>query len=267
MIDIEKLDLEEDINYKLKCGKTIKIKHVKVKDWKKVGDCLDILQIDKNETEDINIITMSYLEYLYHLSKQDKGINYMFLSLLVNTIDGLENCYGEWKYEDNKIKYVVMKIADGQENIEFNKKRLEVKFEIGKKDFDEIRKIILYQNIYGYDDTYVNPIIRKAMERQREIEMKGQTSPTLEKQKVFVMSECSYTKKQIDNMTYRAFSLLYKTRLEMNQYYAQNIIKSGHSCTIEESIIHPMFKKEKGKFDDILVDEQSFKNKLSGATN
>ena len=91
-------------------------------------------------------------------------------------------------------------------------------FYINNKDFEDIKKIILYQNFYKYDDTYINPEIRKAIEKQRKIEMKGYSSPTLEKQKIFVMGKTGFTKDALNNMTYREFSQLYKQKVDEDIY-------------------------------------------------
>ena len=50
-------------------------------------------------------------------------------------------------------------------------------------------------------------------------------------------------------------------------YFARNILKSGYSCTIEGTIIHPLFQKEKGALEEILIDADSFKNKVQQANN
>jgi hypothetical protein len=72
MIDIEQLKLtyfqnDEPCPYKLKCGYELKIYPIKVKDWSIFDKSLDILQIEKNEINDIKIIQMSYLDFLNYL--------------------------------------------------------------------------------------------------------------------------------------------------------------------------------------------------------
>jgi hypothetical protein len=69
MIDIEQLELmyfqnDEPCPYKLKCGYELKIKPISVKDWSIFSKSLEILQLHKNEINDIQVIQMSYLEYL-----------------------------------------------------------------------------------------------------------------------------------------------------------------------------------------------------------
>lgn len=254
VVDITKLNLEDDIKYKLLCDVEITIQHIKVKDWYMIEPCLNLLKIYKNEIDDPNVIMMSYLDYIKSICEEE-STNMMFSLLITYAIKESIGNYGGWTKSKNKNVYA---ITDKDKN---------VLFYINNKDFEDIKKIILYQNFYNYDDTYINPEIRKAIEKQRKIEMKGYSSPTLEKQKIFVMGKTGFTKDALNNMTYREFSQLYKQKVDEDIYFARNILKSGYSCTIEGTIIHPLFQKEKGALEEILIDADSFKNKVQQANN
>lgn len=254
MVDIEQLELEDNIKYTLQCGKIITIKHVLVKDWHRVEPCLNIIKIYKNEINDQNVVMMSYLDYIHSLCS-NKEVENMFITLLSYTIDECMGNLGQWEKHKNKTAYVIK----NEENI--------ILFYFTYKDFDDIKKIILFQNEYNYNDMYVNPEIRKAIGKQRQLEMKGCSSPTLEKQKIFVMGKTGFNKDALENMTYRMFSQLYKQKVDEDIYFAKNILKSGYSCTIDGNIIHPLFEKQKGILDDILIDANSFKNKVQQVNN
>lgn len=259
MVDIEKINLEEDIDYTLACGITIKICHIKVRDWLNVESCLDILKIYKNEIDDPEIVMMSYLEYLKRVCESSQDISNIFETLIAITIPEAIGMSGKWEKNKGKTVYA---ICDAKINKETKEAEYYIKWYITAKDFDDIRKIILHQNFYDYDDTYIKPAIRKAIAKQREIESKGYSSPTLEKQKIYVMGQTGFNRETLNNMTYREFSQLYKMKVNEAIYFARNIIKSGYSCTIEGQIIHPLFEKEKGVLDDILIDVDSFKDKV-----
>ena len=249
VVDITKLNLEDDIKYKLLCGVEITIQHIKVKDWYMVEPCLNLLKIYKNEINDENVIMMSYLDYIKSICEEE-STNMMFSLLITYAIKESIGNYGGWTKSKGKNVYA---ITNQNKN---------VLFYINNKDFEDIKKIILYQNFYSYDDTYINPEIRKAIEKQRKIEMKGYSSPTLEKQKIFVMGKTGFNKDSLESMTYRMFSQLYKQKVNEDIYFARNILKSGYSCTIEGHIPHPLFEKEKDILADILIDTDSFKNKV-----
>ena len=59
-------------------------------------------------------------------------------------------------------------------------------------------------------------------EKQRKIEMKGYSSPTLEKQKIFVMGKTGFTKDALNNI-YRDF-LSYINKRLMRIYILQEIL-------------------------------------------
>lgn len=251
MIEIDSLNLEDEIKYKLECGQIITLTHILVKDWYSLEPCLDILEtFKKNETGDEEDVLMSDLEYVKK-SCEKEGRADDFGAIIFVTIKEALDMYGGWSKLKNKVVYVV-----GNESND-------ISFYITNKDFKDIKSIILHQNLYNYDDTYLSPKIRKARAKKREIEMRGYTSPTLEKQKIFVMGKTGFTKEALNNMTYREFSQLYKQKVDEDIYFARNILKSGYSCTIDGEITHPLFEKEKGALDDILIDADSFIDKVN----
>ena len=69
MVDLETLELNYFVNmdnvpYELKDGGLIYIKPILVKDYLRYSWAKEILSIEKNEINDIEIIQMSYLDFL-----------------------------------------------------------------------------------------------------------------------------------------------------------------------------------------------------------
>ena len=253
MIDIKRLNLEDEVKYKLECGQTITLTHVLVKDWYALEPCFDILEtFKKNESDNELTILMSELDYVKTICKNENRED-DFGAIVVSTIKEANNLCGGWNKNKNKTVYVVGTIEQ------------EVLFYITNKDFQDIKKIILHQNFYNYDDTYLSPKIREARNKKRAIESKGFTSPTLEKQKIFVMGKTGFTKNALNDMTYRDFSQLYKQKVDEDIYFARNILKSGYSCTIDGNITHPLFEKEQDVLGEMLIDADSFVDKVNQA--
>ena len=80
MIDIEQLTLKyfqnsEEVPYKVKKGEPLLIKPILVKDYSIYENSIDILTIDKNSIGDIEIIKMSYLNFILALIQQNEGKN------------------------------------------------------------------------------------------------------------------------------------------------------------------------------------------------
>ena len=74
MVDLQDLELKYfcngyDVPYKLKNNSVLNIKPILVKDYPYYEIAKSILEIEKNETNDIEIIKMSYLEFLFNLLK------------------------------------------------------------------------------------------------------------------------------------------------------------------------------------------------------
>lgn len=255
VISLKDYNYEYPIKYKLKCGYDITIKHVLVRDWYFLEGALELLQIDKNETKDESLLSLSYIDFIKKITEENKVYNLLLTTLFGNVIEDMNGKYVTWDSSNGKTVYVVL----GEEK--------EVLFYITSKDFENIREIILRQNIYNYNPISLHPLIKKAMLKKREMESKNSSNPSLETQKIFIMGKTGFKKKEIDEMTYREFSQLFKIKIEEDIYMVKNIIKSGYSCTIEGNIQYPLFEKEKGVLDDILSDASSFKNKIEQVNN
>ena len=72
MVDLENLELKYfcngfDVPYKLQNGGILNIKPILVKDYPYYEYSSNILEIRKNETDNIEIIKMSYLDFLLNI--------------------------------------------------------------------------------------------------------------------------------------------------------------------------------------------------------
>lgn len=255
-VDIETLKLlyfqnDEPCPYKLKCGYEIKIYPVKVKDWGIYEHSLGILQIDKNKINDINIIKMSYLDYLYNLYKiqEDYGIyiaNIMKYSLKEDRVSFV-------KIKDK----AVIVLLDEDDTI---------KGYINHKEFDEIKKIILHQNIYDYKDIYIDADVQELYEDYYRIKYKNGKTPTFEEQKTYVLSKCGYSIQQINEFSYRMFSQIYRHCIDDILYIGRKIIQGSYKYKVEEDIQHPLYEKEKDMYSEIFEDTSVLSNKgINGA--
>jgi len=255
MVDIKQLELLyfqscKPVQYNLKCGKQILINPILVEDWGIFENCLDILRVEKNEINDISVIQMTYLEFLIKMMESDDTVTskllYLFkYSLGVDKIS-IENSNGD----------KVIAILDDDNFI---------KAYITSKEFNDIKKIILYQNIYDYNDRYIDPELRRAISVYNRTKYKNQVSPTLEMQKVFVISKTGMSMDKINKMTYRTFSQVYKFNIKEDLYMSKNIIKASTKYDVKEEIIHPMFEKEHDIFDEIFVDAEGFTQKIQSS--
>lgn len=262
MVDIKQLELlyfqnDEPVQYKLRnefieeeC--VLEFKPILVKDWTIFESCMQILLYDQQDYKSLEIISMSYLEfivkYLFEQDKEDQITQVRLLKLLEMScgIDALEIRTGEIR---GKTCLILCKTING----------VETSYGIiTSTEFDDIKSIILHQNKYDYDDRYVDPDIKRLYEIYNKSKNKGVENPTLEKQKVFLISKTGMSMKDVNNMTYRTFSQVYMTNVRVDIYFANHILKASEKYKVDD-VIYPLFEKEKDKYAELFVDA----NKLS----
>lgn len=252
MVDIKTLEIlyfsnGYSVPYKLKSGEEIEIKPILVKDFEIYNYAKKILEINKNEINDLNIIQMSYLDFLISIVLRDKGkINE--LCTLINL------CFGE--------EYIYFGMKDGKSYLNICDENKNIKFTITSKDFDDIKKIILYQNDYNYNDRYISQDVRKEYEEYCKLKYKEISSPSLEKMKAFVIGKNGYKLEEINNMTYRMFYLVYHSCVDSEIYIGSKIIQGSYKYDVKKEIMHPQFEKEKDPILEMFSDADAFKNKI-----
>jgi len=140
------------------------IKPVRLSEYLNFHIAVNCLSIDKNKIPDPKIISMSYLDFLFYLIDNDPNGNF-YIQMLIEIFRlclGIENgnirCLKDQNDKINlKINIKYTYFDNEEEKIEY---REEI---IDKQDFDNIRKIILFQNIPDYDDTYIDPKVEQVL--------------------------------------------------------------------------------------------------------
>lgn len=254
MVDIELLSRlyfanGYDVPYKLKNGKEILIKPILVKDYEIYNYCKNILDINKNEINDINIIQMSYLEFLIEIIFKE---NAEYINHLCNIIRlCLDEQYLSFGYgQNNKLNLFIC-----------NEDKT-IKHSITSKEFDDIKKIILYQNDCHYNDRYVSPDVRQAYEEYCRLKYKDVNAPSLEKMKAFVIGKNGYKLEDVNNMTYRMFYLVYHSCVDSEIYIGSKIIQGSYKYDVKQDVLHPQYEKEKDPITEMFSDAEAFENKI-----
>lgn len=245
MIDNESLSLQYFQNeipcpYKLIKGTELKIYPIIVSDYMMYLSCRGIMEIDKNAKGDVQTIQMSYLGFLVNKVFNDEDSNLNRFLLLLKLI--LHEEYINIINNENKYYLVIL---DKSEIDDFTYKHI-----ISSKELEEIVKISFYQNDPQYDDTVYNPEIKKAMEDYYRLKYKG-NSPSLEKQRAYVISKTGLQFEYINKMTYRTFNFVYRACVDSELYMAQQLMKSSPKYEIKEPVVHPLFEKPKSKLSEV----------------
>lgn len=241
-----------NVPYALKKGGEILIKPILVKDYSMYEWAKQILEIKKNEINDIRVIQMSYLEFLIEcIIGQQKELGEQLFTLLNLTL-----C------EDN-IKVVQDK---GKDCIIICETNDDVKYVISSKEFDDISKIVLNQNDANYDNRYITPEVQEMMQEFYKVKYKDVSSPSLEKRKSFVSSKTGILTKDLNNITCREFDNIYHANVDSEIYIGQKIIQASEKYKVEEDIKHPLFEKKKDPYAEIFEDTSILSGKgINGA--
>ena len=256
VVDLKLLELQYfcngyDVPYEIKSGGILNIKPILVKDYPFYEASKNILEIQKNEINDVQVIKMSYLEFILHLTSTSE--------VLANSLINIcKLCLG---YE---------KIAIGEHN---NKRCLFlcddneiVKYIVTAKEFDEISKIILNQNDANYDNRYVNPEVRELMNEYYKARHTNIRIPQLEEKKAFVISKTGMELERINNMSYRLFDLIYNSCVNSEIYFAQKMVQCSYKYEVKEDVKHPLFEVKKDPYAEIFEDTGILSSKgITGA--
>ena len=214
-------------------------------------DNIGILCIDKNRINDAKIISMSYLQFLVDVQCQHEDYQRALVTIL-NISLGDEYKYTIGHFENGKAYLGVYKDD-------------ELLCRINAKEFNKISEIILYYNDRDYDNRYISEDMRKAMEDYYSLKFKDSYVPTLEEKKAFVSFKSGLTLKDINEMSYRYFDIIYNQCVSNDLFFSQKIIQASEKYKVNDNeIVYPLFKKKESKFD-FLQDAEPWMKKVSAA--
>ena len=226
--------------------KSLFIYPITVKDSEIFLSSASVLSIDKNASDSVEIIQMSYLAFIYNILFQDE-INISKFANILKYCLHVEKPY--MGFDDNSRPY--LKINDD--------------ISIGAKDFDNIRRIIMYQNLVHYDDEYVNPEIKKMMDEVDAVKNAGIEPPSIERRMAIITAHCGISKQEQMNMTYRSHSLLFEEVYGEVEFETTRpiLLYAGKGNEID----HWIYKKKKGKYDGYMTDADSYAQSMGGDRN
>lgn len=134
-------------------------------------------------------------------------------------------------------------------------------FEYDKNDFEEIKKIILYQNIPDYDDTYIDPKVEAVLKEAEDFMNKIKNKmASLEDQIICVLISTALNEEEIYDLTIRKFiKTLQRVDYKMHYEIYKQASMSGF-VTFKEGIDHWMTEIKKNKYSDVIVNSDDYEN-------
>ena len=135
--------------------------------------------------------------------------------------------------------------------------------EITKDDYDFLRRVYCYQNILDYDDRYIDPELKEALDEKKRLESMDAENPTLEKQEAAVITGSPYTFETIKEVSLRKFTMLLRVIEARLQYEAMRSGEMSGMVTFKNPIQHWLYSNNKKKsIMDEVTSLDSFKNKF-----
>lgn len=225
---------DKPVEYQLKDNTILYIYPINVQDSEIFLSSMSVISIDKNASDSVDIIQMSYLDFIYKVLFQDEMNVSRFVNILKYCLHMNKPMIG---YDEKNKPY----LDDGELGVK-----------IGYKDFENIRRIILYQNIIRYDDEYVNPEIKKMMAEVDAVRNAGIEPPSIERKMAIITAHCGISKQEQMAMTYRSHCLLFEEVYGEVEFTTTRpiMLYAGKSGDID----HWIYKKKKDKYDGYMVD-------------
>lgn len=238
---------DKPVPYELSDNAVLNIFPIKLEDGEIFTMCAGVLDIDKNSSSDVADIQMVYLKYLaVKIFPQSQQFVHMFSTILNKSLG-----VTKWRIEEDENGKPCLFVYI--QNVEYK---------ISCKQFDEISKIILHQNILHYDDTYVNPEIMKNIKEQNRLKSSGYVSPNLERRMAIITAHCGITRQNQLTMSFREHQLLFEEIVGEVDYITKRpmAIYAGKDADIE----HWIYKKNKNKFEGYSTSVEQFNKSMGG---
>lgn len=232
---------------------------IRLCDFYDVQDILDILQIDKNILGQIELISMSNLRFILMIAYDEEKYRSQ-LDVLLRKALNIRDDYDIQFYIDDKTERLQIgkKINTIQGHIIIDENTCK---NISADDFDEIIRIILYQNVLDYSDKYVDPDVKKAADEYFRLKNKDSIKVPLEHKMICIQMKTGMSIESIGNLTIRNFLQLFNTIVEESDYVAVKFAEFN-GVKFKSPIEHWAYKAKKDKYAEAFCDANAFVDKV-----
>lgn len=240
---------DKPVDYSIK-DKIIKIYPIDVEHSEIFLSSISVIDVDKNAIDSVEIIQMPYLAFVYKVLFMDGDMGELNKSKFVNILKYCLHVEEPYVGFDDKGKAIL---------------RVDGDIVISAKDFENIRRIILYQNLVHYDDEYVNPEIKQMMAEVDAVKNVGIEPPSIERKMAIITAHCGISKQEQMKMTYRSHSLLFEEVYGEVEFETTRpiLLYAGKGNEID----HWIFKKKKDKFDGYMTTTESYAQSMGADKN
>lgn len=256
-MDINKNNLTPFLIYDIpfEYSDNITLYPVKMKDFFSFQQFHPAIILRKNEIfQEKDIIKMEYLEFIKYACRNIELAQKYNMPLLAVSYDYILQFLQIVCGEDAKITY-------NSETLDFaiNDKL------ITNKIFDDLRKIIIFQNDIDFDmDEFMNIDTVKALEKAREFEAKkNKEKADIEDYIDSLCVSLKVTGNYVSNMSIRKFWRIIKRIQKQEEYQSCHSAEMTGMVTFKEPLRHWMTSIEKiDKYDNLKADEKEVRGKI-----
>jgi len=264
---------------------------VTVKDYNEFLSCSACLTLNKND--DPQGIRMSHIDYLLSKMKDEKegpmwSLRFTkILELCLHIKSGLKcpKCGKFMSFEEFYAKYEDPSIEDKNQILlcECGEKLVEtIKYkendqkkvififdgvEIDSKEFNKLRKYIMYQNLPDFkDDSWVDKAVRDDQAARAELKSRGSGTATLERKIIGVCTNTHWRIDEVYNLSIRKFLMILGMIDDVMEYtITRTGLMSGFASLPKgQTLEHWLYKKDEGMYSKA-VSADEYKNQINKA--
>lgn len=267
---------DKPVPYQLSAGKIIELKPFMITQTKQFEQVQTFFSQDKRDEDETKDKTE--LQFVIEDLLSNQGFIFL-LTMILGNIGYMYPFFG--KVDGEYILGTYTKESEDSEMI------LDEQSIITSEEWEDIKKIIMYQNDPDYDDTlYIDKTIRKNLQIESEIKNKGTVAPNLERQFYMITAHCGMPKSEQIKLTLRGFKKLFTEVTSEAEFYASYALRSKYAekgkpaehwvwqqkkdgmekiGTAASSFLQSLGMDEKEVFKDLYAQETSdgFKNEVS----
>lgn len=253
MVDLDVLSrlffaFDEPVIYGVQNNATVTISPIPITKSEQFLSSVDVIRYDKNSSSSVEIIQMSYLDFLLRvlLRGEDADKYNIKLSIILQYCLGIKDWY--------------LTIGENNKAVLIDK---ETGITITHKQFEDIRRIILYQNILHYNDEYVDPELKKAMDDVDRVKGRNIVPPSLERKMAIITAHCGLDKERQKTYTLRSHQALFEECVGEIDFLTVRPV----SIYAGKEIAHYIYPKKKDKYDGYFTSVEKYNKSMGGNGN
>lgn len=227
--------------------KELNIYPITIKDYYNFFGTIGILTFEKNKIPDLKVLSMSYIEFVYHLMTEDERkeiYQSMFFYILSKSFDV--------DYNQINIGYY-----DGKITLSINGNYYD------KNDFEQIRKIICHRNMPDYSEEYIDPDLEEEIKKLEKIKNKNSKEFLLESQIECLMIATGMPTEKLENISIRKLIRLLRLYDAKMHYEIYRTGEASGMVTYKNEIEHWFYTSSPDRLQNVLMGYEDVKNKIN----